>query len=245
MKKTLLQIVQEILNDMDSEPVNTIGDSVEAEQIASVVETVYYNLVSTSSIPEHSEFFTLIAFADREFPTHFATDNNCKGINRVWYDVSEAEDGSSYREIKFLEPLDFVRHVDSAHSSYDIVTDNGVRYKVGNNSDPTYYTSFDDENIVFDSYDSSIEDTLQEYKTRVYGTILPAFQKLDNFVPDIDAVYFPYLISEAKSTCMDIYKGGTTPKIDQQSRRQKSYIQNDNYKTKRNKRVAYGRHRRT
>jgi len=245
MKKTLLQIVQEILNDMDSEPVNTIGDSVEAEQIASVVESVYYNLVSTSNIPEHFEFFTLEAYTDDEFPTHFSTGDSVKGIERIWYDVSEAEDGSSYREIKFLEPLEFVKWVESNSLSYDIVTSNGVRYKVGNDSNPKYYTSFDDESIVFDSYDSDIENTLQSSKTRVYGSVIPAFTQVDSFVPDLDAVYFPYLISEAKSTCMDIYKGGTTPKIDQQSRRQKSYIQNDNYKTKRNKRVAYGRHRRT
>jgi hypothetical protein len=32
MKRTLLQIVQNILSDMDSEDVNSISDSVEAEQ---------------------------------------------------------------------------------------------------------------------------------------------------------------------------------------------------------------------
>jgi len=34
MKTTLLEIVQSILSDMDSENVNTISDSVEAQQVA-------------------------------------------------------------------------------------------------------------------------------------------------------------------------------------------------------------------
>ena len=38
MKSTLLQVVQSILSDMDSENVNTISDTVEAQQIASEVE---------------------------------------------------------------------------------------------------------------------------------------------------------------------------------------------------------------
>ena len=38
MKTTLLQIVQSILSDMDSEEVNSISDTTEAQQIASVVE---------------------------------------------------------------------------------------------------------------------------------------------------------------------------------------------------------------
>lgn len=51
MKRTLLQIVQNILSDMDSEDVNSISDSIEAEQIASVVRDVYLNMVSTRMIP--------------------------------------------------------------------------------------------------------------------------------------------------------------------------------------------------
>ena len=39
IKKNLLEIVQNILSDMDSEEVNTISDTVEAMQVAQIVET--------------------------------------------------------------------------------------------------------------------------------------------------------------------------------------------------------------
>ena len=50
MKKTLLQIVQNILSDLDSEDVNSISDTVEAMQIARVVENTFYNIVATRDV---------------------------------------------------------------------------------------------------------------------------------------------------------------------------------------------------
>ena len=59
MRTTLLKIVQSILNDMDSEAVNSISDTVEAQQIGSIVEDTYYNMISAREIPEHNKLMTL------------------------------------------------------------------------------------------------------------------------------------------------------------------------------------------
>ena len=99
-----------------------------------------------------------------------------------------------------------------------------------------------DENIIMNSYDSDVETTLQESKTRAFGSTYPTFTISDSFEPDIDDTMLPYLLAEAKSTCFSLFKAGSDPKIEQQSRRLKSYIQNDMHKTKReNKRPHYGR----
>ena len=71
MKRTLLQIVQNILSDMDSEDVDSIRDSIEAEQIESVVRDVNLNMVSTRMIPEHQELMRLVSLSDSTKPTHF------------------------------------------------------------------------------------------------------------------------------------------------------------------------------
>jgi hypothetical protein len=53
---------------------------------------------------------------------------------------------------------------------------------------------------------------------------------------------FPYLLAESKSVCFSLFKSGSDPKVEQAARRLKSYVQNDQYKTKRaNKRPHYGR----
>ena len=108
---------------------------------------------------------------------------------------------------------------------------------------PRYYTSFDDDHIIMDAYDSSVESTLQTSKSRAYGTVYPTFSITDSFEPDLDDTMLPYLLAEAKSTCFSLFKSGSDPKVEQAARRLKSYVQNDMYKTKRaNKRPNYGRH---
>ena len=50
MKKTVLEIVQDIMNDMDSDKVNSISDTVESQQIAQTVRTVFESMVTNLSL---------------------------------------------------------------------------------------------------------------------------------------------------------------------------------------------------
>lgn len=240
MKKTLLQIVQEILSDMDSEGVNTLSDSVEAEQVASIVETTYYNLVSTREIPEHQELIKLTPLSDIVYPTHFEYGSETKRIDKLWYENTEG----FYKEVCWLAPLDFLIRSDGIQEDYTSVPDKsgGTTLRIQNDKNPQYYTSFDDQYIVMDSHDATVETTLQMSKVRAFGVVHPEFVQADDFVPDMDAVMFPYLIAEAKSAAMSLLSGGSDPKVEQAARRQKSYIQNDMSKTRRPKGLsAYGR----
>jgi len=108
---------------------------------------------------------------------------------------------------------------------------------------PSFYTSFDDYYLVLDAYDSDIDTTLTAAKIRAYGVKYPVFDKTDDdYVPDIDGTLHPMLLAEATSTAQSLLKGGSDPKVEQAARRQKSYIQNDLYRTVRaNKRPLYGR----
>lgn len=245
LKKTLLAIVQEILNDMDSEAVNSISDTEEATQVASIVESVFYDIVSTRNVPEHSELIKLTALSDSAYPTHFLYPDNLRTITRLDYDVSD-DDTFEYREIKWVAPQDFVNLIDGRSSDYDSVYDKqaGTHLRIQNNQHPTYYTSFDDEYVVMDSYKSTIDTTLTTAKTRAFGYVYPVFSQTDSYVPDIDEDMFRYFINEAKSTAQSLLKGGSDPKVEQAARRQKTWKQNDRYNTKRgNNRNDYGRGR--
>ena len=243
MRKTLLSMVQSILSDMDSEDVNSISDTVEAQQIASVIQDTYFNIIAAREIPEHKQMLQLTSLSDSQRPTHFRYPNNTKEIEKLFYNTSYT--GSTYTEVYFLEPIDFLNRVDeSATNTMQVQTVAGnVPVFIMTDRMPKYYTSFDDDNIIMDSYDSSVEAILQQSKTRAYGTIYPTFQITDNFEPDLDDTMLPYLLAEAKSTCFSLFKSGSDPKVEQAARRLKSYVQNDMYKTRReNKRPHYGRH---
>jgi len=240
MKTTLLQIVQSILSDMDSEEVNSISDSVEAQQIASVVEDVYFNIVSAREIPEHNTLIYLTSLADTTRPTHFQYPSNVSKLHTVEYNVGTTND-PNYKEILFLEPFDFIKNMNQKGTQV-LSKENGVRLYVSTDRPPTYYTSFDDKHIVMDSYDSSVEATLSEFKTRAFGKTLPTFSQIDSFQPDLDNTLMPLLLAESKSTCFSLFKGGPDPKVEQAARRLKSYVQNDQHRTKRaNTRTNYGR----
>lgn len=240
MKTTLLQIVQSILSDMDSEDVNSISDTVEAQQIASVVEDTYYNIIAAREIPEHNKLMALTAMGDSNKPTHFKYPTNTKSIKRIEYNVGTVAD-KDFREIAWADPVIFLDRMNEDGLLVETY-DGNLDIFVSTDTAPSYYTSFDDEYIIMNSYDSSVEASLQASKTRAFGSTYPTFSQTDSFEPDIDNTLLPLLLAEAKSTCFSLFKGGSDPKVEQAARRLKSYVQNDMYKSVRpNKRPHYGR----
>lgn len=240
---TLLQIVQRILNDMDSEEVNSLEDTSEALQVASVVEDTFYAIISNRLIPEHKEMTKLTAASDSDTPTHFTYPTNASHITKVWYDTSD--DGSfDYTEVQYVTPEAFLEMTDKRTDDYTSVEDpvSGVKLRIQNNKMPEFYTSFDDNYVVMDSHDATVDSTLTTAKSRALCQKVPTFTIDDSFVPDIDENYFPLLIAESKAVCMSLFKGAVDPKIEQQARRQRVRIQNDLYKTTYTKGISkYGR----
>jgi hypothetical protein len=244
MKKTLLEMVSSILSDMDSEAVNSISDTVEAQQIASVIEDTYYNIIAARDIPEHQQLLKLTSLSSSQRPTHFQYPTNTRDIVDLSYNI-DTQGGVNYQEIHFVEPLEFLKRMPHNNPTNTLVVPDAnanTSLVVFNDRMPTYYTSFDDLHIVMNAYDSAVESILQASKTRAYGTVYPTFTIADSFVPDLDDTMMPYLLAEAKSTCFSLFKSGSDPKVEQAARRLKSFVQNDMYRTKRpNVRNHYGR----
>lgn len=236
MRRTLLELTQSILSDMDSEPVNSIFDTEEAQQVASVIKDTYYNIIAARNIPEHDRLLKLTSLSDNSRPTHFTYPSNSKEVRVFEY---------GNKEVYWKDPVDFLNDMPSptADNAVEVLDPlSGTKLYISNDKNPKYYTSFDDQYIVCNSYDADEENTLQESKTRCWGTVFPTWSVADTFTPDIDEVLFPYLLAESKSVCFDIFKSGSTPKIEQAARRLKSYVQNDQHKSKRtNTRNFYGR----
>lgn len=230
-------MVQSILSDMDSQDVNTISDSVEAQQIASVIEDVYYTILNTREIPELKRLIKLTSLSQLARPTHFTYPSEVKDIEKLYYSTSEG----NYKEIDYVDPLTFLNRQPSTGLSV-LDTQAGTTLLISQDKQPSFYTSFDDNHIVMDAYDAAIESTLQESKTRAFGAVFPSFTISDSFVPELDDNLLAYLLAESKSVCFSLFKNGSDPKIEQSARRIKSFTTRDSYKTKQvNKRPHYGR----
>ena len=239
MKSTLLQVVQSILSDMDSENVNSISDTTEALQIASVVEDTYFNIIAARDIPEHNKLIPLVSLSNNARPTHFTYPARTKELIRLDYNIGTAS-SQDYREIVYVSPLEFIDRMSETDLKVTTV-DQSVELFVANDRDPSYYTSFNDNHIIMDSYDASVEAHLAANKTRAFCSIYPTFSQTDSFAIDLDQTLMPLLLAEAKSTCMSLFKGGSDPKVEQSARRLKSYVQNDQYKSNQSARNNYGR----
>ena len=244
MSKTVLELVQSILEKTDDAEVNSISDAIQGLNAAGCIETVFNSIMSERDVPEHQELMKLSALNDSAFPTHFEYPSSVKHLFKVWYNVSD-DGGNEYREITWAEPLDFIAMTDNQTSNVTNVYDkNGSTLLfIRNDTMPTCYTSFDDKHIVFDSYDNTVDSTLQESKTRAIGIRYPSFVLSDTHVIDLDDGLTNFLLLESLALYQDLYKGGVTPKVNQLSNRSRIRVPDDRTAT-RTKRNNFGRRNR-
>lgn len=228
-KMTLLDMVQEILSDMNSDNVNSISDTVEAEQVARIIRSTFRNLYNDRVWPHTGALIKLVSMADSNRPTHMKLQEDVEEISWIKYDVREApSDPIKYRDIPYKTPEEFLQLVmnrDADDTFAQVVIDiHGTPLIIHNNAAPSYWTTFDDEHIVFDSFDNTMDSVLQEGKTQVFGYSEPAFLLEDDFVPDIPLKMFPYFLAECKSVSFLKVKEVFSQKDEQTSNRQKSWL---------------------
>ena len=203
-KSTLLEIVQDILSDMTSDVINSIDDTEEAQQVAQIVKSTFQAMMSNRNWPHTKQLLHLEASTDSLLPTHMEIDEEIKEMCSIFYDKKKQGDTRLlYQEVKWKEPDDFLRMTNARNSdndNVDTITDpSGVILLVYNDRAPTYYTSFDDSTLIFDSYDSAVDSTLQASKTQARAYVTPTFSMSDDYVPDLPEEAFSALIEEAKS----------------------------------------------
>lgn len=206
MRYTLLDITQEILSDMDSDEVNSITDTAESEQIAAIIRSTYNALMVSRDWPHQRKLVKFTASGDTALPTHLKLKSNVKHMLFLNYNKFKAgETRKKYLPVKYLDPDAFLRRQNALNSdsdNVDLITDpTGVELLIRNDTPPEYYTSFDDNTLVFDSYDSAVDDTLQESKVQGMAYILGDWEHTDSFVPPLTDDVFPLLVEESKAKC--------------------------------------------
>lgn len=204
---TLLDYVQLIASSLDSDEVNSYDDSVESLQIANVVKTVYDDIQSRADLNEHYTMFELTASGTSTRPVMMHRPSFVTSLLWVKYNIiADGETAPHWREIKFL-PIDKFMEMqyqlstdDSNVGSFDytVNTDNTLTFIYRDDKAPDYYTTYDDTTIIFDSYDSEVDTTLQKTKTLCYGKKDQTFTLSNTFVPFLDRDLSNLLLNEAK-----------------------------------------------
>lgn len=328
---TLLEMTQEILSSLDSDEVNSIGDTVEAQQVAKIIKRKYYDILARGSLPEQEVLFQLVGSADAELPVLMTMPEGTSRINWIKYfdanpadssntsqfshdlnlDIESSEsfsttsttsnsigigtrtfivadaglsitagagvlcisgtasmlgtvtsyvgtdlvveitstvgsgtfddwvitDASSlatagYKYVTMIPIDQFVDYVnrfnptDSNIGSYTF-TEHGYDFTLyyQNNQQPRYCTVIENTWVLFDSYDTNFDSTLQGSKSMVFGQMVTPFVLTDTHVPDIDDQQFPLLLNEAKALAFYEMKQTPHPIATQEIKRQWSVVQ--------------------
>jgi hypothetical protein len=233
MKMTLLEIVQDTLNDLGSDTVNTLGETVESTQIAAIVRSTYFDLVTLrDDWPFLNALSAFEGIADTARPTFMLLKSEMNKIEWVKYNK---------KDVVWMCPKEFKDMIDSRTTGATI---DGNGYIT--NRDPKYWTSYDEEYVVFDSYDGDVESTLIESKSAVYGQMAPSWDHEDDFTPTLPDKMFPTFLADVKSKAFLIVKQTPNSKEETNARKGKIRFQNNATRNEKaepttNRNINYGR----
>ena len=221
-KDTLLEIVQDILSEADGDNINSIGDTVESEQAAAVVQSEFFNIVDQMDLDHHKTVSQLTATSGTT-PAVMTRPEGFYDIAWIQYDkrVTAGAD-PSFDHVHFMPTEDFVQMVASltaSASNVDQQTVNGITFNCYNDRSPTWYTFLSGyDSIIFDAYDSDLETNLQTSKSMAYGVQRPTLTIADATVPDLPQNLMTLLRNRSRAMYWDLYKDGVTKEIDKRQR---------------------------
>jgi len=244
--KTLLEIVQDALSAMDSDMVNSISDTEEALQVATIAKDCYYELILRNEWDFLKKLRELEPVSDSSKPNYLKIPKPVSEVHWFKYNVTKKNDRTTrWRDLIYKSPEDFVTLLLSRDNSREEVTTvttfNGIELFVYTDRPPTYWTSFDDEYIVTDAFDSSVETTHQASKSLVYCTEEPKWEMKDNFKPDLPSKMFPLYEAEVRTACFFLLKQMENALDALRANRQNAIMIHAEHRTNARKKANFGR----
>lgn len=218
---------------MNGDEVNSISDNAESEQITLICKTVFYDLASELNLPEHYTVFELLPSLTALKPTIMYRPDTVHSIQWLKYNSFDSvSTQDNFKLLQYLSTDDFFR----MNHSLDTTEDNVISFNHTIDGDsitfyarkdiaPTYYATFDDSTIIFDSYNAVVDSTLQKTKTLAYGAKSSVFIMSDSFIPPFDEQVFSLYYNECKSLAWVELKETMHSKAEQITKRQRRSVQ--------------------
>lgn len=214
----LLEAINSVLSATKSFPVADWNDTAESRVVADIIKRQLKILTNDRDIKELKSLRTLDSLSDTTKPTSFVYPDK---VDEVYW-IKYKDSNSKYQLVHYLDPIEFINKTDTndpTSTNSQLVDMNGVKITITNNRGPKYWTSFDDQTIIMDSFDSSVDNTLQESKVQAYVREYPEFTLSNTFELPIDPDLEVVLIEQSISSAYLEIKGAGNPKAEAQARR--------------------------
>lgn len=238
MKYTLLDLTQTVLSSLDADEVNSIDSTIEAQQVVKIIQRVYFDIVERANLPEHYGLVNLTASGTTTKPVLMYIPDTVQNIMWIKYDCMEDDETAmNFKDIEYL-PLEYFvaqmhqKDEDDTEVLSLSITEDGHTFEFlyTNDAAPKYWTTFNDHTIIFDSYDSAVDSTLQSSKTMCFAKKVISWTNSNTFTPSLDDNQFQLLLNEATSLAWVELKQSPHPKAEQSAKRQWVRSQSTKYR---------------
>ena len=227
MKRTLLEMTQDILVSLDGDEVTAITDTSESAQVASIIRQCFYEIAANAKLPEHFSIFELTETSTSS-PTIMTKPTDVLTIDWIKYENALAADSpvTNYQPVTFMPWDDFHTMMmgmdstatDVARFNYTVGSDT-IPFICTDEKFPTYYTTYNDSTIVFDSFNTAEDTFMRKTKTMCYGLKESSWTHTDSAVPSLDHKLHNLLFQNAKAQCFSELKQVENPSAERKSRR--------------------------
>lgn len=214
---------------MDSDEISSLDDTIEAQQVATIIKNCYFEMINNRNWPHLKKLIQLDAVNDLAKPNYLRLPNETKELLYVSYDAAkDGETALKYVPVRFLHADEFIRYTRTRNSDNANVTTvedfSGTSLLILNDKAPQFWTTFDDLHIVFDSWDKVKDDTLKQSRNQCAAYMEPTWQHTNDAIPDLPSEAFSALEEEAKSVCFFTLKQMVNSKAEQKSARQQRWL---------------------
>ncbi len=233
-QKTLLDIVQGIMSDMDSDNVNKVDDTEESEQVARMILGIYEDMATELDLPPNRKLLELAGATSTTRATEVVLDDRVVELGWVKYNHAATGVANDFQEIFYQTPEMFTLTMQgldqtlSTVSTYATATADlgGVDIYFKNDKDPTAYTTFDDRILIFDSVDIAVDTSgLAASKLMAYGALHAALALADATVFPIGRQLMSRLVNDSREMAFDLWKEGAPPSVRRKRVRSETRVQ--------------------
>ncbi len=249
-KRTILQLVQDLGDGIGSDEIDTLAETVEVVKITAILSQTLKEVLDRKTwefmkdkvrqlddrLPGSSQLNTLLIPPD---------------VTRIDCLKYKADNGKFY-EVTYMQACDFIQLVQSRDADTDddvtaIINSDGVALNTYTNRVPQHWTSFDEETITFDAYNSDSGNGVLIADSVIIADVMP----LTDFTDPDATLNLPermetLIFNEALVTCNYRLRQTRDPRADRVARRQNVSLRENEHKTKKDKKVQrYGRNSRS
>lgn len=237
--RSLLDLVQAIHSEIGSDSVNDVSDTIDSVSTAETIRQVYFEMIDELDLPPNRKLVALEGLGDLTKPNYMALPENVGSLKWLKYDARISNTGAKQlSDVCWHSPEDFITILSMRNtedtSRYQLVQyDANITLTIDKLHHPTMWTSFDDEYVIFDAYNSALESTLQSSKSLAYVEFRPTFALTSDHVPELPENLVNVLYLKSLNRCFASKKGMLNPKTERAERRSEIRAQRNKWRSNR------------